>query len=69
MYAQMTPVATNEMVRGMKKMLLKKPAPFTPVTNTATRSPPMAGKASVKTTHRTVFTIEVPITRSVNMVT
>ena len=65
----MMPVATKEMVSGMKKMLLKKLAPFTPVRNTATRSPPRAGKTSVNTTHRTVFSIEVPMTASVKSVT
>src|SRR5258706_2074183 len=69
MYAQITPVATKEMVSGMKKMLLKKPAPRTPVTKTATRRPPSAGSASVKTTQRTVFSMDRPMTRSVNMVT
>ena len=53
----------------MKKMLLKNPAPFTPVTNTATRRPPMTGSARVKTTQITVFSIERPMTRSVNIFT
>lgn len=69
MYFQMTPVATKEIVRGMKKMLLKKLAPLTPVTKTATSRPPMAGKTRVNPTQSTVFSMERPTTRSVNMAT
>ena len=57
------------MVSGMKKMLLKKPAPRTPVTNTATSRPPVAGNTSVKATQRAVLIMERAMTRSVNMVT
>ncbi len=63
----MIPVATKEMVRGMKKMLLKKFSPRRPVTKTATTSPPSAGNTRVKATQITVFSMEPAITRSVNM--